>query len=176
MAIISKPEPPDQASSLVQARIKHQTQAHKVYVLGLQELVANAVPGEQYQVGWRFVTDIAPDMAIAGDVTQTAATQPPSFAGLSYGPEIAKSLQAIHRIETLATVPDGEFELGLLSIPGLLVDAFWLRSLNATGDLVVPYDTSAEGIRELHVYQVGAFLDIIRPLARERLSELESLS
>ena len=82
------------------------------------------------------------------------------------------------KLEASSSVPPGApWELVLLSIPGLLVESFWLRQSGGDGftDLVVPYDTPPQPLDEMHVYQRDVFLDIVRILAQERISELAAL-
>lgn len=175
MATFSKPQPPDLTTNAVLSYVNNKTYQQKVYVLGLQQIVAGDPFGEQNFTGWRYLTDIAPDLAAAGEVSQTTDDQTPSFSGLSYGPRLAKAVRASGTIETLDGVPAGNYELSLLRIPGLLIDAFWLRSSNTGNDLVVPYDTLTKGLQEMYVYRMDEFLNIVRPLAEKQLDDVALL-
>src|SRR5438132_6761223 len=163
--MIIRPQAPVAATDIVQAQISQRTEAYKLYVVGLQQIVDDIKPGEQNFVGWRYITDIAPDMALGGQIQQTASTQPPEFVGFTYGPRLARVPRQAAKLETSASVPPGApWELVLLSIPGLLLESFWLQQSGGDGstDLVVPYDTPPQPLEEMHVYQRDAFLDIVR--------------
>jgi hypothetical protein len=170
-ANLSKPQPPAQAINVALDFLQKKTGSQKVYVLGLQQIADGQGPAEQNLAGWRFLTDIAPDLATASEVRMTSDDQPPVFANLSYGPRIAKAVAASGTIETLADLPQGNFELRLLSIPGLLTDAFWLRSADGSNDYVAPYDTVNQGLQEFYVYRMDDFLNIIRPRAKTILDD-----
>ena len=173
-AVFSKPKPTEQAVNAAMAFLQNKTSCLKIYVLGLQQIVDGSPPGEQNLAGWRFLADIAPDLAAAGEVRWTADDQTPLFAGLSYGPRIAKAVAASGRIEALDSVPPGNYELALLNIPGLLIDAFWLKTSSGS-DHVVPYDTLTEGLQEMWVYGMKDFMNIVHPRAKKILDDSAGL-
>ena len=57
----------------------------------------------------------------------------------------------------------------MLRIPGLLIEAFWLKSANAGTDLVVPVLTRARELRVMQAYRIADFLKIARPMAKKFL-------
>jgi hypothetical protein len=57
-----------------------------------------------------------------------------------------------------------------LRIPGLNIKAFWLISEPGGADWVVPFLTLAHQLQLSRPYSVTDFMNIVRPLASERLT------
>jgi hypothetical protein len=57
----------------------------------------------------------------------------------------------------------------MLSIPGLLIEAFWLKSPGGDKDYVVPYNALSAELLEKPLLQMDEFLRTIWKLAEERL-------
>jgi hypothetical protein len=145
----------------------------KLYVLGLEQIVSGASPGDDIFMGWRYLKGIGPDMAIAALAHQEPGGVA-SFTGITGGPQIAKAVRAAEGLPTMPGAPDGTYETRLLSIPGLLTDCFWLRSQSGGSDWVIPFDTVATGIQEKHFYPMDAFLALARPLASARVAAYQN--
>jgi hypothetical protein len=101
------------------------------------------------------------------------------------GPEMAALLESSEQLNYLGEVchhPNCEYELRILRVPALYLEAFWLKSLSAGGsDLVVPYGLilDADGKVKLgasgrldraRAYPEAEFLKIVGDAARLRLA------
>jgi hypothetical protein len=167
------PKPTDQTTDTMLLGLHKSFSPQKVYVLGLQQIVSGASPGDDLFNGWRYLKGIGPDMAVAALAYQQTGGDA-SFTGITGGPQIAKAVLAAEGLANLPNLPDGTYETRLLSIPGLLTDCFWLRSQAGGSDWVIPFDTVATGIEEKRIYLMDAFLALARPLAAARLAADQS--
>src|SRR5438270_8819872 len=127
MAVFQDYALPDEVTNVLMGYLNSRMQKQEVYAFGLEQIVAGATPADTDLIGWRFLTNIAPGIAIAADVNRREVDQAPVFGGISYGPQIAKAIQSAVNLRTLDTVPPGTYKVVLLRIFGLLIDAFWLR-------------------------------------------------
>lgn len=174
---ISKPQPSFETTNAMLAALSSIVDPQKVYVLGLQQIINGPPLGEQNFVGWRYLTDIAPDLAVAGHISQQNTA--PTFAGLAYGRQLTTAIRASGEVETRPEIAQGNYELRLLRIPGLLVDAYWLHWANDIGsdrDFVLPYDAISMELDSEKLYQMNEFLDAIRGLAKDRAHPLPQAS
>jgi hypothetical protein len=86
------------------------------------------------------------------------------------GPQIAQVLRGARKIEFLREVRAQDYILQMLSVPGLLVEAFWLKSREGGPDLVVPFYSVSKEIKVKRVYPMDKFLGIARSLAGKFLA------
>src|SRR5712691_863234 len=96
---IAKPQPSPEmtnATNAMLAALAGIVHPQRVYVLGLQQIIDGPPPGEQNFVGWRYLTDIAPDLAVAGHISHQDTA--PAFAGLAYGQQLASAMRAFREI------------------------------------------------------------------------------
>ena len=87
---------------------------------------------------------------------------------LSYGAHITSARNAIRRIVKSPEVRAHHYELRLLTIPALSVEAVWLKSQTGKHDLMVPY-LPAAGLRSMRFYPLDRFLRTLQREAQERL-------
>ena len=166
---IAKPQPSPKTTDTIMKALASIVEPQTVYVLGLQQIIEGTPPGEQNFAGWRYLTDIAPDLAVAGYISQQDGA--PTFAGIAYGRQLADAVRASEEVETRPEVAGATYELRLLGVPGLLVDAYWLHWANDRGsdkDFIFPYGTISSGLDSTKLYRMTEFLDAIRDLAKER--------
>ena len=74
-------------------------------------------------------------------------------------------LEAIGELDELKG--EEQFELRLLRIPAVLVDAFWLVSAAESKEFIVPIRTPDKNIELMRPYSVTEFLERIIPLANK---------
>ena len=165
---VDKPVPPTKVTAALKVGLGPEYYAQKVYSLGLNQIIHGPDPGDDLFVGWRYVYSVNPDVAVNAEVL-VEQDGSPSYAGVSRGPRTAKALRAALQAESWPGVPDGKYELRVLRIPGILTDAYWLRSTSPANDLVIPYDTMEEGIEVLHVYRMAKFLEYAKVSAQQRI-------
>jgi len=152
-----------------------------VFTLGLDDILGKLptevetakVPGDAEKIlgltksaGWRFLAT-GPSGAIAGDVTLASTGKPARMTSLSRDPLIAKAIQATNEVDTLPEVQKKHYELRVLRIPGILLEAFWLKSLIDDIDLFVPVLTRSTKFEKLRPYTLQELLLIGRELAEE---------
>lgn len=114
--------------------------------------------------GWRF---LASDSVQSGAVhVGSVQGPPPKVTGFSSEALISDAINCIREIESKIGRAAGVFELRILRVPWLHFEAFWLRSVDANDDLLVPYTgfPQAANLELMAPYSVQAFLTPIWPL------------
>lgn len=170
---------------------------HLVYSVGLRTIreLKELDESRLGPLSWRFFAD--------GDTTMTNATVcwataehpglPVKVMSVIQGPAIADILTSTELLNDLREVsdhPDHEYEVRVLRIPALYIEAFWLKSLSAErGDLIVPYGLALDGrdlikfsakgrLNRNRAYPVAEFLRIVGSAKLPRLAsaDLRSLA
>jgi hypothetical protein len=131
------------------------------FTLGLEELAKDNAQLPGAPVGWQYVIGNRSGQALSATVDASN-----KLVGLSRGPAVTAALNAARELKTLPEAADSDYEIRLLTIPGLLTEAFWLKSLEGKPDLIVPFSTAQE-LRLGHPYPIEKFLKIMRPLAKD---------
>jgi hypothetical protein len=157
---LSKPSPPTQVVSALTTSLPdfidpnhpaatallQNYEAHEVYTVGLDEIQnfssTTNLNTMATSVGWRFVAT-----GTTGNLGCHVSGSGPKLSGLASTPEIHTVAQRLAQIDDLAArpsgnwrdVPDGDYELRALRIPGLLMEAMWLHCPSNPGqDHIVP--------------------------------------
>ena len=144
------------------------------FTLGLRALhraggIASAKSGS-----WRFFAGATAADAIAGHCLQDPSTGAWRLTNLAYGTRVLQMIEASKGLDQLTGLPplDG-FELRYLTIPGILVEAFWLVAPAGGTDLAVMFPAPPNQLqRQLSVrpfYELPIFLNIVSTLSAERL-------
>ena len=98
----------------------------------------DAIPTEP--TGWRFLAeDAASNRKVACHVGQPRPDHPEKLTGLSTAPSIQNALDRLGELENLPDVQSDDFELRVLRIPRLQIEAFWLHAKSGDKDRFVPY-------------------------------------
>jgi hypothetical protein len=107
---------------------------HRVESLTAADIRRNRTPKKKGPDLWRFLVfedrePIAAATAFEATSTATARSSPKAFefGGLSEGPFVKETAEAILRAEALTEVRDGQFEAVLLVVPALEAVALWLK-------------------------------------------------
>ena len=144
-----------------------------IFTLGLRDIVNTAGIQAAKPAGWRFLAGHLSGEVVAADVTEpipgAAQNATPKMTSLSRDPLIARAIRAIHEVETLPEVQEKHYELQVLRIPGLLIEAFWLKSRDTGADLVVPVLTRSRELQVMRAYPIAEFLNIVRPMTTKFL-------
>lgn len=127
---------------------------------------AGRILAEAKSAGWRFLA-ATPSGVIAGDVTESRAGKAPRMTAVSRDPLVGKAIQATHELETLREADAKHYQLQVLRIPGILLEAFWLKSLTDDIDLFVPVLTRSERLARMQPYTLQELLVVGRELADE---------
>jgi len=172
-------------------RLLH-TQA--VYVVGLNDLVKSGLAGAKL-TSWRYLAGSALGHAAGGEVSLLGPGDTPRLNGLLYGPEVTVFVQSADRFLSQYWQAyddgDGEYELRILSIPGLLVEAFWLKcgsaqmgidsaassagygQTGAAADHLIPFLGSSRRLELMRDYPIEEFLKITVRWAEARLKSAQ---
>ena len=132
--------------------------------LGVPDIANGAGMEAAQWSGCRIFTDydstppLSCDMLIAGG----------QLRSVSDGPQAAEMMLRFREIQKLDEVKRNSYELRVLSVPGLLVEAFRLRSLTpGEPDLVVPILAMDPRLAPGTPYPADDFLAILREEAQE---------
>src|SRR5258708_29536909 len=175
-----KPVPSDQTRRALAAGVKdfvnpgdptgdvllQAPQGLHVFAVGLRD-IANGVGIEGAKsAGWRFLAGSPIGPAVSGDVIEREG-EAPKMTSLSRDPLVGAAIRATHEVETLPEVRAHDYTLQVLRIPGLLIEAFWLKSQTGGGDLVVPVLARTRQLQLMRAYPMEEFLSLVKPLTAE---------
>ena len=174
MPLENPKNPPEQAIDYIDAflqpgdpspdNLRQQQYWQWTFTLGLEELAKANAKLPDAAVGWRYEIGDGSGQALSATVDSKN-----KLVGLSRGPAVSSSLSVASELRTLPEAAEDDYEIRLLTIPGLLTEAFWLKSLDNKPDLIVPFST-AQKLRLGHPYHSEVFLNIMRPLAKDWLA------
>jgi hypothetical protein len=144
------------------------------FTLGLRDLQRAGGTRSAKAGSWRFFAGNTASEAVAGECLQSLDTGTWQLTNVSYGSNVWQMIEALNALPQLAGIPSLEdFKIRYLKIPGILVEAFWLVSLNGSADLAVvfppPPNQLQRRLNDQAVYEMPVFLDIVSALAVERL-------
>jgi hypothetical protein len=159
---------------------------HAIYSVGLSTIVdPNGLARVDKPFCWRFLAGGHKTMTTADGcwATHDAYRSPAKVMTTFRGPEAADvltSAEQLNNLSELTTHPENQYELWVLRIPGLYLEAFWLKSGTA-GDLIVPYglvtdinnNVAVRGVEPLikgRAYVVADFQQIVGRAAQQRLA------
>jgi len=143
--------------------------------VGLRQLADGDEILRPAPAGWRFLLRSEPgqaEQAIAADVN-TRAEGAPKMTGVWRGMQIQKLAQAIDELEALPEVRAQDYELRILGIPGLHIEAFWLKPEAGGPDLVVPFRALTKEIQLMRAYPADEFRQISRRMAKDHLARTQ---
>ena len=144
-------------------------QAQQVFYLSLNEAANNSGAINPPAAGWRFLVGNASSGQLLARVVQTPS-QAWKLTGVFYGQRVSDAIAASSDLENLPKVGTNDYELRVLAVPGLNLEAFWLVAQSAASvDLIVPFPRVTEqlipSLRAQNPYKLVTFLALIRPLA-----------
>jgi hypothetical protein len=143
--------------------------AQQVFLLSLKAAAYNTGVINPPANGWRFLAGNA-SAPILGRVVQIPPAQTWKLTGVFFGLRVSDALMATQPLSSLPEVANNDYELRVLAVPGLNLEAFWLAAQNAgSPDLIVPFPAGPEqpipALRAQNPYKMVTFLALIRPLA-----------
>jgi hypothetical protein len=140
----------------------------ETFTLGIEDIKSESPLKRAHYVGWRYLLSTSANEGIVVDVPVSTTHRMPQVAALQRGPHAANILEKVRDLERLND-GNGQYELALLNIPSLLVESFWLRSLGAGPDLIVPFHSLNKRVVLMRPYKADEFIQIMRVLAERRL-------
>jgi len=168
------PEPPTLEDLAPQGEriVPHDPQ--QVFVLTLKDAANN--PGKALSpAGWRFFAGNQRGKMLMGTVSRRLPSEGWKMMGGFYGDRVWELFAASKALEELPEVQGEDFELRVLAVPGLNIEAFWLVAMaGRDADFVVPIPAGqyeqVPGLDGGPVYRMADFLAAIRPMALLRLT------
>lgn len=147
--------------------------AHEIFSLNAEEISNGAGLDAAQPVGWRYLVNQPANALIGGSVAAAAVVTGHEgsyeFSHLQHGWLASATARALAAAEKLPRVASEAFDVRLLSMPALFVDALWLKNTGAGEDLVVPIASLSKKLLPDQPYSPGEFLNILRDLSEERL-------
>jgi|tagenome__1003787_1003787.scaffolds.fasta_scaffold19629976_1 hypothetical protein len=141
----------------------------QIFALTLNDVVNSSGIGAATPAGWRLFAGQGQGATVLGRVSRKSRDGT-KLTAVYYGNRAWEALQASLGLDSLAEIRQAEYELRVLTVPALNLEAFWLFSRSqGVEDLVVPFtpipDQAPGGIRPDTVYTMANFLATIRPAA-----------
>lgn len=193
---LSIPQPPDQVTATAQdglARVMRRRDSlafrgalaesgmnlrvpHKVYTLGLIDLIEGANLENAKFAGWRYLA--SPSVQLEGvpvgvaEVLDTGEGH--RFASYNRGWLGTSTEKAVAKAQSLPQADTGDFELRMFRVPAAKIDTLWLKSETRNPDLIVPIASANPLIDVDVVYDAPAFLTLAREVAAQELKEDEA--
>jgi hypothetical protein len=143
--------------------------SQQIFLLTLNQAVSNTGPINPPSVGWRFFAGTSPNDTVLVRTIQVSPSNAWKLAGVFYGARVYQALALSMHLEAFAQAANEEYELRLLALPGLNLEAFWLAARTAgTPDLIAPFPQKTGQLIQVlqgDFYPMASFLALIRPLA-----------
>jgi hypothetical protein len=148
--------------------------AQQIFVLGLRDAANNAGVGALTPAGWRFFAGDQPGKMLLGRVSRRNCSAGWRMTAGYYGDRVWDVYQASNALDHLREAQARDYELRVLIVTGLNVEAFWLVDQGREPvDLMVPFPAMPnhpiEALNREPVYTMPNFLAAIRPVAQLRL-------
>ena len=143
---------------------------YPVYNLGARDVLAQTdLSATARLISWRYFANEDPGgVTVAGDVNLAS---PPRVVSLSYGTANREYLNTAGRLGNLPGLNARSYDPRLLRIPGLYVEAFWLKPMSPGDetDLIVPYHTPLTNLDPAKPIPAKDFFEQLRLLAQQAL-------
>ena len=140
------------------------------YVIQLEDCRADGgcEPALIRRTGWKYLAMDANGKALCCDVEEAPGAQQAEVDAVSEGVDAVRALQSL---DELIELEEGVYEVRWVSVPGLLVSGFWLKSTTPGGpDLVAPLRVLQEELAAKQFFPLEEFIGIVRSMATERLA------
>src|SRR3954467_6993287 len=131
----------------------------QIFALTLNDVVNSSGIGAATPDGWRFFAGQGQGATVLGRVSQKSRDGT-KLTAVYYGDRAWEALQASLGLDSLAEIRQADFDLRVLTIPGLNLEAFWLHSPSGEyEDLAVPFtplpDQAAGAVQQQAVYTMA---------------------
>ncbi|SCX55159.1 hypothetical protein [Nitrosospira sp. Nsp1] len=113
------------------------TEPQQVFTLGLSDLVAGKSLDAARPTGWRYLVQEG-DNVLASAETVAGPRGEQVFSAFNEGRFVDSSAKAMRAVRDFPEVAQGGFELRLLNVPGLYVQALWFHETQGKGDFLQP--------------------------------------
>lgn len=140
---------------------------HKIYNLGIPDLVAGRGLGGVRFTGWRYVLRSGDDELRVVEIAQDVATERHSFVAINSGSHVDQFV-ATHRTIGAATyAADKDYEIAVLRSPACYVMAAWAGGVGHDGNLLIPLAPVHSNFEAGREYDAVSFVTTLETTARE---------
>jgi len=155
-----------QANEIPRSDLDHPHLGFPVYTPDLRQ-IRNGIEAASRSSSWRSLMRSPAGHAVAIDVsTRSGVTK---ATGVWRGRSVERALEAAGDVRLLPNVRVGNYELRELRIPGLHLEAFWLKSRSGGHDLFVPFLALSGRLTPMRAYPTPEFLPVIEEMMAERV-------
>jgi hypothetical protein len=144
--------------------------AHKVFNLGLDEIIANKGLTDLKPNAWRFLVHSGSTPVAAAESTLTGATRTSQLASVNSGAFVSGTVDAFSAANNETSLQASDYEPRLLRIPALYVFALWLHTKGGVGDTIRVITPAPNYLQVGRAYTPKEFLSLLREPARQRLA------
>jgi hypothetical protein len=154
------------------ARAEH---AQRVFVLSLAEAARCRGSISPAPDGWRFFVGNARGKTVLARMIHHPRSRGWKLTSVRHGTRVWEAFSASRELDKLEAHRAADYELRLLTIPGLNLEAFWLKAQRAGAhDVVLPFPARDKqlvaAVRGASEYLLPNFLAEIRSLAASKLT------
>jgi hypothetical protein len=148
----------------------------RVDTLSLDDLANARGVSAARDIGSRFSTAYAPDGPLTCDMTSPSAGGTPRLRNLVKGEHPQRLLDAVKIAHNLPIVKANDYELRILCIPALQMEAIRLKPVDATQpEFVIPILSMEPSLQEMVSCSLDQCMSSLLPRARERINFDDSL-
>jgi hypothetical protein len=146
------------------------TYPHKVYNVGLQDLVLGKLVEDAHLVSWRYLINQGNRGTASAEVNYDEAKGGSKFSEFDPGSLAAATLHEIRRVEQNPDLQRKSYELRLLRIPALYVTALWLKDTEGSQDVLIPIPPTFPALKPGEPYSSSQMAEILRQPAKKKLA------
>lgn len=145
------------------------SEPHALYFVSLDGLAEGKLLGVATQTSWRYLlargeTPIAEvELSAKPRRGKGGSAEEFEFLGLTQGPFIAATIEALGVAEQLPQVAKADYELRMLKVPSVYLAALWLHGKD--DDILVPMADPPGGLRKNRPYSEEQVIKALREIA-----------
>lgn len=141
---------------------------HKIFTIGLTDLVDKSWVGKTRMVGWRYLIQRPDGVALSAEVEASSSGEH-RLSQLNEGPFVEQTAELASDARSSQRVENGSYELAVLRIPAIYVMALWLKSQGGGDDIIIPMAPTLDELEPGREYGIDEITPILVAAARERL-------
>jgi hypothetical protein len=138
---------------------------HQIFSLGLNDLVAGKGLEAAKPTGWRYLVQEDDKVLAAAETLAGESNAEHVFSSFNDSRFVASTAEAIRTARALPEVGEGTFELRLLRVPALYVEAVWIYGPRGDSDLLIPLDPSPVSVATGQAIPAARLLEELRSKA-----------
>jgi hypothetical protein len=141
-----------------------------VYVLPLDELAAGKAPNGGNPVVWEYLLVAGGQPIRTAEVHSDPADPQKGFAFAAISAASSAGIaQAIEVAEKDSLIAAGRYEMRLVRVPALYVNALWLKDLKSTADSYVVIPPAPDGFQAHTIIPASDFFKLLQAKAMEKV-------